>query len=121
MGGLIHYPSRIGKSPPPTPSAHVVYFDRRFKLDVDLVLESANTLPKNTNNCNLDLQDSVIWEVEPMAKLLSIVAPNIECIQSWEDAMLGDVSEDSAQEYQDRWREVMVRIQESRLSEESVD
>ncbi|KZP23398.1 hypothetical protein FIBSPDRAFT_461985 [Athelia psychrophila] len=83
-------------------------------MDVDLVSGSTNTLPKNTNICDLYLQDSVIYDVKPMAKLLSIVAPNIKYINAWEDVVSkGDVSEELYEAYQDRWCEVMALMQDS--------
>ncbi|KZP21482.1 hypothetical protein FIBSPDRAFT_507623 [Athelia psychrophila] len=88
------------------------------KLDVDLVLDSAKTLSKNTKITHPNFQDSIIYDVRPMAALLSIIAPNIERIESWAKVTLGNqgdlISPESAKEYQHRWREVAERVRDWR-------
>ncbi|KAF7973486.1 hypothetical protein HWV62_15100 [Athelia sp. TMB] len=57
---------------------------------------------------SLDLQYSIINDAGPMAAFLSKFAPNLEDIQAWADdwTQTVGVSEELAQEYQSRWKEV---------------
>lgn len=89
------------------PHLHTLSFTMdASKVDVDFISDSANALPNNTVIRSLDLQNSIINDVEAMTMLLSIVTPNVQNILAYP--------------HQDRWSEVMVLVRESRFSEESV-